>query len=55
MNLTPDTYLRMLNEYSKILSEARVTATNMNLTQRYWGVLNNFAILRTYLRNQGVI
>ena len=55
INLKPDTYLKILNEYSKILSEARVTPINKNLIQRYFHTLNNFAKVRTYLRNQGVI
>ena len=55
MKLTPNTYLNMLNEYSKVLSEVRVTPTNMNLTQRYWRIINNYSIIRTYFRNQGVI
>jgi len=55
MKLTPNEYLNLLNEYSKILSEARVTPINQNLTQRYWSVLDKFSSVRTYLRNQGVI
>jgi hypothetical protein len=55
MKVTPNLYLNFLNEYSKVLSEARVTPINKDLCSRYLKHLDNFAKVRTYLRKQGVI